>query len=86
MLTPTLQPVLVLRGGTGRVWGAQQGCAGVCMEVVTVVGASGDHGGLWEVVVVFGRLLWVQGEVVVVFRGSDASRVGQSNPAVGRAE
>lgn len=43
------------------------------MEVVTVVGASGDQGGLWEV-------------VVVVFRGSDASRVVQPSPAVGRTE
>lgn len=51
-----------------------------------MVGASGGHGGLWDVVVVFGRLLWAQEEVVVVFRGSDASRVEQPSPAVGKAE
>lgn len=55
MLTPTLQLVIVLSGGTRRVWGGQQG---ICMEVVTVVGASGDCGGLWEVAVAFGRRLW----------------------------
>lgn len=42
--------------------------------------------GLQEIVVVFGRLLWVQEEVVVVFRGSDVSRVEQPSPAVCRAE